>query len=115
MQLIDDRLAVGRPLVKSGQLLLDPTQATGQLAQAPSVRAGCWAGRLLVHFAHGCHLSATDTSQKACLTRWSGTSPDHFRKSGMSGDGASGVDSEVSLSRAGRGTARAWPWRGDFR
>src|ERR1035441_7978286 len=106
MQLVDDRLTVGRALMKSDQLILDPAQAAGQLAQARAIRAGRRSGRLLVHFAHGCHLTHPDTSQKACLTRWNGTSPDYCRKSGISGGGASGLDNEFSLSRAGRGTAR---------
>src|SRR5690348_9917627 len=110
MQLVDDRLTVGRPLVKSGQLLLDPAQPAGQLAQACGIRTG----RFLVHFAHGCHPGALETSQKACLTRWNGTSPDYFRKSGISLNGASGRDYEVSLSRA-RARRGVWPWRSTVR
>src|ERR1039457_4322519 len=110
MQLVDDRLTVGRALMKSDQLILDPAQAAGQLAQARAIRAGRRSGRLLVHFAHGCHLTHPDTSQKACLTRWNGTSPDYCRKSGISRGGASGLDSEVSLSegRARHSAVRPW-------
>src|ERR1039458_1365549 len=108
MQLVDDRLTVGRTLMKSDQLILDPAQAAGQLAPARAIRAGRRSGRLLVHFAHGCHLTHPDTSQKACLTRWNGTSPDYCRKSGISGGGASGLDNEVLIrdQQIGRASCR---------